>query len=69
MKITYDKEADAAYIYLSDSLFSKNRIVNENTIIDLDKDGNVIGIELLYVSKNFPKNFLSNVQVEDITTA
>jgi len=44
MKITFDREADAVYIEFSDGEFSINKKIDENTIIDLDKDGNILGI-------------------------
>ncbi len=67
MKITYDKEADAMYIKLTNERFSKTKIIDKKTILNLDKEGNVIGIELLFVSKHIPKDFLSNVSVENLT--
>ena len=67
MKITYDKEADAIYIKLTNEKFSKTKIIDRNTILNLDENGNVIGIELLFVSKHLPKDFLSNVSVENLT--
>jgi uncharacterized protein YuzE len=66
MNVTYDSDADAMYIKLTSEKFSKNKIIDENTILDLDKNGNVIGIELLFVSKHLPKDFLSRVVVETI---
>lgn len=57
MKIDFDKEADAAYIYFKEirsgevvSTVSLNEVVN----IDLDSDGKVIGIEILDASQNLP---------------
>ena len=66
MKITFDKEADAVYIELSNGKFASNKKIDENTIIDLDKDGKILGIELLNVSKRIPKDFLSNISVENL---
>ena len=66
MKVTYDADADAMYIKLTNEKFSKNKIIDKNTILNLDKDGKVIGLELLFVSKHLPKNFLSSVIVETI---
>ena len=64
MKVTYDEDADAMYIKFTDEKFSKAKIIDKNTILDIDKDGNVIGVELLFVRKHMPKNFLSQVVVE-----
>ena len=63
MKITYDKEADAMYIELSTAPFAKNKEVDSRTILDLDSKGNVLGIELLDVSKRIPpKELLLHVK-------
>lgn len=66
MKIEFDKEADALYIEFYDKEFSKNEKVNESTILDMDEDGNVIGIELLDVSNKLPKEALFDINVKNI---
>lgn len=66
MKITFDKEADAVYIEFSSGEFASNKKIDDNTIIDLDKEGNLLGIELLSVSKRIPKNFLSDITVKNL---
>ena len=66
MKITFDKQADAVYIEFSDGEFASNKIIDEDTIIDLDKEGNILGIELLSVSRRIPKDFLSDVSVKNL---
>ena len=66
MKLTYDPESDAMYIKLTDTEFEKVKIVNKNTILNLDSEGNVIGIELLFVSKHLLSNFLSQVIIENL---
>jgi len=66
MKVTYDPDADAMYIRLTNEKFSKTKVIDDNTILDLDKNGNVIGIELLFVSKHLPKDFFSHVVVETL---
>ncbi len=68
MKITFDKEADAVYIEFSGGEFASNKKIDNDTIIDLDKNGNILGIELLSVSERIPKNFLSSVQVENLVS-
>ena len=66
MKITFDKEADAMYIEFTEAEFSKNKKIDSNTIIDLDKDNKIIGIEILDVSKRISKDFLSKISVENL---
>ncbi len=66
MKIEYDKDADAMYIEFGEGEFTKNKKIDNNTIIDLDKDNNILGIEILNLSKRLSKNFLSNITVSNI---
>ena len=66
MKVTYDKEADAAYIYLKDKIAKgevKNTIsMNENIILDFDSNKKLIGIEILSASKVVPKGAVDSLQ-------
>jgi len=66
MEINYDKEADALYIELRKGEFAENKKIDDFTIIDLDKDGHVLGIEFLEVSKRIPKESLSQVNVKNL---
>jgi uncharacterized protein YuzE len=50
MKITYDKEVDAVYIYVFDSAYAHGKKLDGQRRIDYDSDGDVRGIELLNVS-------------------
>jgi len=62
MKITYDKIANAAYMTLRKGKISKTVEMSDSVIVDLDKSGNILGIELLEASKQFPrKSLASNV--------
>jgi len=65
-EISYDKEADAIYIELRKGEFAKNKNVDGCTILDLDKEGNTLGIELLEVSKRFPQKSLFDVHVRNL---
>ncbi|HLC65637.1 MAG TPA: DUF2283 domain-containing protein [Candidatus Nanoarchaeia archaeon] len=66
MEISYDKEADAMYIEFRKGGFARNKKVDDLTIIDLDKKGNLLGIEILDASKRIPKNSLSKVNVRNL---
>ena len=68
MKITFDKEADAVYIEFGEGKFSSNKKIDNNTIIDLDEKDNILGIELLDVSKRIPKDFLSSISVKNLVS-
>jgi len=62
MKMTFDKEADAAYIYVKDEIkkgeVKKTISLNEDIIIDFDKDEKLIGVEILNASHVLSKNVL-----------
>ena len=66
MEITYDKEADALYISFREGTFFKNKKMDDLTIMDLDRDGNILGIELLQVSKRIPPESLSEISVKNL---
>lgn len=68
MKITIDKEANAMYIEVSDEKFAKNRKIDDETILDLDANGKIIGIELLNVSERMTKDFLSDIRVQNLAS-
>ncbi len=61
MNIRYDKEVDAMYITLRKAPVANTKKVDDNTVIDYDENGRVIGIELLFVTEHNPdilKEFL-----------
>jgi len=49
-KITYDKQADALYIYLQKGVFAMNKEVEEGVILDVGKNNKLLGIEVLNAS-------------------
>ena len=52
MKMRYDRKVDAAYIELAKGKYSKTRKVSDVILVDEDKKGKVLGIEILDASKN-----------------
>ncbi len=66
MEISYDKEADAMYIEFRKGEFAKNTKIDDFTIIDLDKEGKLLGIELLEVSTRIPIESLSEIHVKNL---
>lgn len=49
MNMTYDKEADAAYLKVSEGIIKRTIPIDDETIIDADEHGTVIGVEFLNV--------------------
>lgn len=64
MKIQYDKKADAMYIYLRKGKVAKTIKINNRVFVDVDKRGNVIGIEMLDVSHQIPKKEIGKIYSE-----
>lgn len=59
MKATYDREADAMYIRVKKGKVHKTLKVSSAILADVDKKGNVLGLELLFVSSQMPRKSIS----------
>lgn len=57
----YDQKADAMYIRLRKAKYDISEELAENVIIDLDKNGRIIGIEVLGASKNLGKELVTKI--------
>ncbi len=69
MKIDYDKIADAMYMTLRKGKVAKSVELEDRLIADVDKKGNVLGVEILdagntvqkYVKKGVPVSIASKI--------
>ena len=52
MKIHYDSKDDAVYIELAKGKYDVSREISSSVVVDEDKDGKVLGIEILDASEN-----------------
>ena len=50
-EMTYDPEADAAYLKLADGPYRDSAEVEPGVVLDFDTSGRVLGIEFLPASK------------------
>ncbi|MBI1743758.1 DUF2283 domain-containing protein [Candidatus Acetothermia bacterium] len=68
MKITYDPEADALYIYLppEGTSVAETREVTEEIFVDLDEKDNIIGVEILSVSQQIPPREISSITLTNL---
>lgn len=55
MKITYDKEVDALYVYFKKGKIARTMEVGANFLADIDKKGNILGLEVLDASKHLAR--------------
>lgn len=51
MKIEFDQEADALYVELAAGEIEKTEEIKPGLILDYDAHGNILGVEMLYISK------------------
>jgi len=59
MRMEFDKEADAAYVYfkeIADGEVAETITLNDSVNVDLDKNGRVLGIEIIDASEHLPSS-------------
>jgi uncharacterized protein YuzE len=50
MRLKYDLNIGALYVRLADRPTARTREIDDNTFIDLDEDGDVVGIEIISIA-------------------
>jgi len=69
MRIEYDRDVDAAYIYFQDDIAAGGasrtisvdpQAINGMVNLDLDDDGRIVGLEVLDASKLLPQQLLDD---------
>ena len=55
MRINYDKSADAIYIRMKATKVKKTLKIQDGLLADVNRTGNVCGVEILNVSHWLPK--------------
>lgn len=51
MKISYDRKVDAIYIHLREGRYEETRKITDSALVDLDKKGRILGVEILSASR------------------
>lgn len=64
MKLYVDKEADALYLRLDDSDIVDSREVSPGVVLDYNQSDEVVGVEMLRLSKRSARLNLSALQFE-----
>ncbi len=66
MRLKVDKEADALYFRLDESAIVESEEVQPGVILDFNAEGNMVGIEILNLSKKVASERLRILQFETV---
>ena len=67
MQLKYDLNVGALYIKLSDEVVASTRAIDDNTTVDLDGTGGVVGIEVISIAHPWALNaILSSYSVPPV---
>ena len=64
MRITYDTKADALYISLQEGAFAKNREIEPGVVLDIGKNDELLGIEILGAATRLNLSDIAKVSIE-----
>ena len=64
MKLHVDKESDALYLRLDDSAIIESEEVSPGVMLDYNESNEVVGVEMLYLSKRSSNLNLSALEFE-----
>jgi len=66
MRLKVDEKNDALYFRLDESAIVESEEIEPGVILDYDANGNVVGIEILGVSKRVPREMLKRLEFETV---
>ena len=66
MNLNVDKKADALYFRLDDSQIVESEEVSPGVILDYNESDEVVGVEMLYLSKRSSKLDLSELRFKSV---
>jgi uncharacterized protein YuzE len=69
MKVTYDQQADALYVELDDAPVIRTVHIDRGTLVDLNAQGHLIGVELIRSARPWPLAMILNRFPVDPTSA
>lgn len=64
MRIQYDKQADALYIYIGKGKIKKTLKAGKNTLIDMGEKDRVLGVEFYKISQSVSEKKLQSISLE-----
>jgi uncharacterized protein YuzE len=66
MRLKVDQQNDSLYFRLDESKIVESEEIKPGVILDYDENDNVIGIEILGLSKRVPEQTLKSLQFETV---
>lgn len=66
MRLKVDKESDALYLRLDETAVIESEEVQPGVVLDYDAAGNVVGVEILNLSKRVAPERLRVLQLESV---
>jgi uncharacterized protein YuzE len=66
MRLKIDHESDALYFRLDESQIVESEEIQPGVILDFDADGNVVGLEMLSISKRLTPEKMRILQFETV---
>jgi uncharacterized protein YuzE len=66
MRLKVDKESDALYLRLDEAAVVESEEVKPGVVLDYDAAGNMVGVEILNLSKRVAPERLRVLQLETI---
>jgi uncharacterized protein YuzE len=69
MRLNVDREADALYLRLDDSKIVESEEVSPGVVLDFNEANEVVGIEMLHLSKRSKALAMDFVQLEGVPAA
>ena len=66
MKLSVDRKTDALYLRLDDSLIVESEEVSPGVVLDYNESNEVVGVEMLHLSKRSTNLDLSALHFETV---
>jgi uncharacterized protein YuzE len=66
MKLTIDRKADALYLDLAEAPAVESEEISPGVIFDYNAAGQVVGIEMLHLSKRVAPEMIGRMQFETV---
>ena len=64
MKLKIDRESDALYLRLDESKIIESEEVTPGVVLDFNEHDEVVGVEILHLSRRVSRDALANVSLE-----